>query len=103
MTILKNRPISHDIIRDRCVSFISKLLNEQKNTIDADADFERLGLDSAMAVAMIFDLEEWLEMELSPSLLFDHTNINQLSAHLAAEAVKQNPASGDAPAVVASR
>lgn len=73
-------------ITDRCVSFVARLLDEKKEAIDAEAEFDRLGLDSAMAVAMIFDLEEWLGIELSPSLLFDHTTIARLSAHLAGEA-----------------
>jgi len=98
MTNLNERPISSDAIRDRCVSFISRILAEQKDAIDANADFERLGLDSAMAVAMIFDLEEWLGIELSPSLLFDHTSINQLSNHLV-EMVKQGPSSNTKAAV----
>jgi acyl carrier protein len=72
-------------IRDHCVSFVAQLLNEKKEAIDADAEFDRLGLDSAMAVAMIFDLEESLGIELSPSLLFDHTTIAKLAGHLAGE------------------
>ena len=72
-------------IRERCVTFVAQLLSEKKEAIDADAEFDRLGLDSAMAVAMIFDLEEWLGIEVSPSLLFDHTTISMLAGHLAAE------------------
>lgn len=74
---------TQEILRDRCKTFISGLLDTQKDKIDADCDFDRLGLDSAMAVAMIFDLEEWMGAELSPSLLFDHSSINRLARHLA--------------------
>jgi acyl carrier protein len=81
-------------IRDRCVDFVSRLLDEKKDAIDAEAEFDRLGLDSAMAVAMIFDLEEWLGVELSPSLLFEHTTINKLAGHLAGEVGDALPALG---------
>lgn len=83
-------------IRDRCTEFVSRLLDEKKDAIDADAEFDRLGLDSAMAVAMIFDLEEWLGTELSPSLLFEHTTINKLADHLAGVA-------GTAPVALGQR
>jgi acyl carrier protein len=72
-------------IRQRCVLFVAGLLSRSEGAIGADVEFDRLGLDSAMAVAMLFDLEEWLGIELSPSLLFEHTTIAKLAAHLAGE------------------
>ncbi len=72
-------------IGEHCVSFVAGLLSESKKAIDPAVEFDRLGLDSAMAVAMIFDLEEWLGIELSPSLLFEHTTISRLAAHLAGD------------------
>lgn len=94
-----NVDVNVGAIRERCVSFVAQLLSEKKEAIDADAEFDRLGLDSAMAVAMILDLEEWLGVEVSPSLLFDHTTIAMLAGHLADEIGASQPLAGQRVAV----
>ena len=96
MNSVQSTEVTAFAIRDRCTEFVSQLLDEKKDAIDADAEFDRLGLDSAMAVAMIFDLEEWLGRELSPSLLFEQTTINKLADHLAG-------AAGAAPVALGQR
>jgi acyl carrier protein len=45
--------------------------------------FTRLGLDSAAAVALTGELEEWLGRRLDPTLLYDYTTIEALAGHLA--------------------
>ena len=45
--------------------------------------FTRLGLDSAMTVYLLMELEDRLDLELSPETFYDHPTIAELSAHLA--------------------
>jgi len=45
-----------------------------------------LGLDSANSVYLIVELEEWLGLELTPDLLFEHPTISDLARYLAARA-----------------
>ena len=47
------------------------------------AGFARLGLDSAMIVYFMMELEEKLELELSPDDFYDHPTVNDLSRYLA--------------------
>jgi acyl carrier protein len=48
--------------------------------------FARMGLDSANSVFLIVELEDWLGLELTPDLLFEHPTIRELAGHLAARA-----------------
>jgi acyl carrier protein len=70
-------------IQDWCRNYVVNLLGTQPSKIDADTDFDRFGLDSAMAVAMCLDLEEQLGIEIPPALLFEHTTIADLAGHVA--------------------
>jgi acyl carrier protein len=56
------------------VSYLSELLE-----IDPD------GLDSAVAVGMTGDLEDWLGTKLDPTLLYDYPTVASFSQHLAEE------------------
>ena len=45
--------------------------------------FSRLGLDSATTVYLLMDLEEKLDLELSPETFYDHPTVDNLSDYLA--------------------
>jgi acyl carrier protein len=70
-------------IQQWSISFVSKLIDQPAERIDPNVEVERLGLDSATAVALIMSLEEKLDIELMPELLFDYPTISGLSQHLA--------------------
>ena len=67
-----------------CVSYVARALNQPEARVSPDADLESFGLDSALLVEMVVQLEELLDMEISPSLVFDQPSISRLSGHLAA-------------------
>jgi acyl carrier protein len=48
--------------------------------------FTRMGLDSANSVFLIVELEDWLGLELTPDLVFEHPTISELARHLATRA-----------------
>ncbi|MGO4736872.1 acyl carrier protein [Bosea sp. 2KB_26] len=66
-----------------CVAHLAKGLRRPADKIDPQAKFTRLGVDSAMAVYLVAELEEWLGRELPPELAFEYPSIATLARHLA--------------------
>jgi acyl carrier protein len=77
---------SEAAIRDWCVEYLARTLDLPNHTIDPGMTFARLGLDSANSVFLIVELEDWLGLELTPDLLFEHPTILELARHLATRA-----------------
>jgi acyl carrier protein len=70
-------------IRDWCVNYLARTLDLPQASVDPEAKFTRLGLDSANSVYLIVELEDWLGVELTPDLVFEHPTIGELARHLA--------------------
>jgi acyl carrier protein len=66
-----------------CVDQLAEILRLPKEQIDVNAKFTRLGLDSAMTVYLLMELEDRLDLELSPETFYDYPTVDALSAHLA--------------------
>jgi acyl carrier protein len=73
-------------IRDWCVQYLARTLDLPAGGIDPEAKFARLGLDSANSVYLIVELEDWLGLELTPDLVFEHPTISDLARYLAGRA-----------------
>lgn len=67
------------------VSYLAELLEIDPYEVDVTIPFDRYGLDSAAAVGMTGDLEDWLQGELDPTLLYDYPTVEAFSQHLAEE------------------
>jgi acyl carrier protein len=74
---------SEAAICDWCVAYLVRTLDLPNAEIDAAVPFARLGLDSATSVWFIVALEEWLEVELTPDIVFEYPTIADLARHLA--------------------
>jgi acyl carrier protein len=70
-------------ISEMCVASLANVLRIAKDRVKTDAKFSRLGLDSAMVVYVMMELEEKLDLELSTDDFYDHPTIDQLSRYLA--------------------
>ena len=68
-----------------CVAHLAKALRRLGGKIDPQTKFARLGVDSAMAIYFVFELEEWLGRDLAPELAFEYPTIAELARHLAGE------------------
>jgi len=68
-----------------CVAHLAKALRRPVEKIDPRTKFARLGVDSAMAVYLVAELEEWLGRELAPEVAFEYPTIAELARHLAGE------------------
>ena len=66
-----------------CVAHLAKALRRPAEKIDPQTSFVRLGVDSAMAVYLVAELEEWLGRELAPEVAFEYPTIAELAHYLA--------------------
>lgn len=65
---------------------LAQLLGCPAEAVDPRARFETLGLDSATAVRVTMDLEDWLGRDVDPAMLYDFRTIDELSAALVGRA-----------------
>ena len=75
--------MTKDEIAAFCVNQLADILRIPKDTVDTRANFARLGLDSAMSVYLVIELEEKFKLELDTDALVDYPTIESLSAYLA--------------------
>ena len=71
-------------IEDWIVAYVADLLEIDSEEIDPALPFDRYGLDSSAAVGLTGDLEDWLGIEIDPTLLYDYPTIDSLANYLAA-------------------
>jgi phthiocerol/phenolphthiocerol synthesis type-I polyketide synthase A len=90
---LKSNPTESEII-DWCVAYLAKSLNLTPERIDSQAKFARLGMDSAASVFLVYDLEDWLGIDLSAEMLFEHQTPAALARYLAARCAEHQRAAG---------
>lgn len=66
-----------------CVDQVVDIVHMPKEQVDTRTNFARLGLDSAMSVYLVMELEDKVGLELSNEILVDYPTIELLSAYLA--------------------
>lgn len=64
------------------ISYLAELLEIDVNEIDINVPFDSYGLDSEDVVIVTGDLEEWLEREIDPTLLYNYPTIKTFTQHL---------------------
>jgi acyl carrier protein len=74
---------THAEIRSWMTEYVVTHLGLGADGVDVERPLDEYGIDSAQAVRMIGDLEDYLGRELSPSLPYRFPTIEALSAHLA--------------------
>lgn len=67
------------------VGQLSDVLSIDSSTIDVKQPLTRYGLDSIDAVTLVGDLEDWLDLELPSTLLWDYPTIEKASTYLVQE------------------
>jgi acyl carrier protein len=73
---------SHAEIENFLRNYIAEITGVPPERISATATFDRLGVDSASAVALVGDIEDWLGAEIDPTLPYEHPTIERLSRAL---------------------
>lgn len=77
--------VTEEKLRGWLVERLARQIKVPVEEIDSSRSFESYGLDSIVAVQVAGDLEKLLEQRLSPALLFEHQNIDELASYLATE------------------
>ena len=90
-------PISADVENDRAsvkklptqieiqnwiVNYVAELLEVKPDIIDVTMPFDRYGIDSADAIGLMAELNDWLAIELEPTLIYDYPYIEALARRL---------------------
>ena len=65
-----------------CQEYLASLLEVAPQSVDPAADFDRLGIDSALAVALLIEVEDRYGVDLAPEDLFENPNLNAVAAYL---------------------
>ncbi|MEU4319377.1 acyl carrier protein [Nocardia fluminea] len=73
---------SKEAIVTWCQEYLAGLLEVPAATIDPATDFDRLGIDSALAVALLIEVEDRYGVDLAPEDLFDNPNLDAVAAYL---------------------
>lgn len=75
--------MTREQISTLCVSSLANVLRISADKVKTDTKFNRLGLDSAMIVYVLMELEEKLGLELSPDDFYEHPTVDELSRYIA--------------------
>ena len=72
-----------EAIQGWLIDKLAEVIEIEPNQIDVTQDFEEYGLESAEAINLSGDLEDYLGCRLPPTLLWEHQNIEALAQYLA--------------------
>lgn len=65
-----------------CSSYLRKKLRLKTPSVDVNADFANLGLDSAESLFFVAAIEDWLNLELSSETAMEHRTIAVLARYI---------------------
>jgi acyl carrier protein len=74
---------SESEIRDWCLDYMKRTIDDPAIAVGPDITFAEMGLDSATSAYFIVELEEWLGGELDPELVGEYPTIAELARHIA--------------------
>lgn len=78
-----------------CQEYVADLLERPVDAIDLDADFDRLGMDSALAASLLIEVEERYGIELPPEALFENPSLDAVVSYLHEHLQAPEASSGD--------
>ncbi len=79
-------PTDRDAVVIWCREYLAGVLGVDVQRVDPDADFDRLGVDSALAVSLLIDIEERYGVDVPPEALFENPTIRAVADHVHAYA-----------------
>ena len=77
-----SRNFTKDSISAWVTDYLAEVLEVDRSSIAPNVELDALGLNSALVVSMLGDLEDWLGVEISPSVVFDYPTIDAMSGYL---------------------
>jgi acyl carrier protein len=85
------RAITSEDIRGWLIARVAIAARCDPAAIDGRELLTSYGLSSIAAVSLTAELEDWLDISLSPLLIWDHPTIDSLVEHLAAQLDERAP------------
>lgn len=82
---LQQKSLTAAEIQSWIVTYLADLLDIEPDEVNPSIPFDRYGLDSATAVGLTGDLEDWMGKKLDPTLLYDYPTVETFAQHLAEE------------------
>jgi acyl carrier protein len=79
-----------DAIRQWLVTQLAEQLGSAPQDIDGCQSFSEYGLDSLTGISLAGDLQEWLGISLSPTLLWEYPSVDTLAQYLAEAVTPQS-------------
>ncbi|MEL6862977.1 MAG: acyl carrier protein [Bacteroidota bacterium] len=82
---LSKKQISREDIQQWLTEKLAEELKTSPESIDIKAPFVDYGLNSLATVSIQGDLEDWLEIDLEPTILWDYPSIEAVAKYLESE------------------
>jgi acyl transferase domain-containing protein/acyl-CoA synthetase (AMP-forming)/AMP-acid ligase II/pimeloyl-ACP methyl ester carboxylesterase/acyl carrier protein len=79
---INNQQPATSTVENWLIDNIAQRLGVAAREIDTEEPFASMGLDSVQAVRVSAELEDYLKIELSPTIIYDYPNISSLAAYL---------------------
>ena len=76
---MNNENITFETISQWLQKSIGDILNETPESISIQKSFPSFGLDSVVIVTLSVDLENWLGIELDPTIFYEFSSIEEIS------------------------
>jgi len=73
---------SREEIQQWLTEYLAFLLDEKPEAVNIQASFDNYGMDSAAAVSLVADLEDWTGIELDPTIVYDYPTVPKLTDYL---------------------
>jgi acyl carrier protein len=72
-------------IQEWLINYLARALERSPDEIDVTVPFDDFALDSATAIGMTGELEDWLGKHVDPTLVYDYPTIEQFAQCLVDE------------------
>jgi acyl carrier protein len=78
---MRNQAMSTDSdeIVGWCQDYVGNILGMPGKSVNPDATFDRLGIDSALAVSLLIDVEGHFGVEVPPEALFENPTLRAVA------------------------
>lgn len=77
---------SKEAIAEWCRGYVADLLQVPAESVNPGSSFDRLGVDSAIAVSLLIEVEERYGVEVPAEALFENPNLNAVAEYLSVRA-----------------
>lgn len=72
---------SKEEIQTFIVNNLADMLGMKASEIASDANFDKLGVSSSSAIGLIGELEDFLDRDIAPSVLYENNTVNALATY----------------------